>query len=321
MDIRFLTPSGALFALAALVPFAVFLLRQRRARRIRAALTLDEPSLVSRLPLALALVAVPGLIGLAAAQPVVEESRSRPERIDAEAFVVVDITRSMLASADPKAPIRLDRARDLAVRLRDELPEVPMGVASLTDRILPHAFPTTDRRVFVATIETSIDIDRPGSSIGGTVATSLEALTEIPKNRYFSPKAEKRLLVVLTDGESLPLRGGLQPAFAQAAPPIETILVHFWNAEERIYYVTGIAEGGYRPQPGSKGTLDRVASLVGGRVLSEDDPARVIAAARETVGEGETRKRELEGERIALMPYVTLAAVLPLGFLLLRRNL
>jgi hypothetical protein len=320
MDVRFLTPWGALFALAALLPLAVFLLRQRRARQIRAALRLDEPSLASRLSLALALATVPGLIGLAAAQPVVEESRTRPERIDAEAFVLFDITRSMLASADPKAPIRLDRARELAVRLRDELPELPMGVASLTDRVLPHAFPTTDRRVFVATIDKSIDIDRPGSSIGGTVATSLEALTEIPKNLYFSPKAEKRLLLVMTDGESLPLRGGLEPAFAQAAPPIETVLVHFWNAEERIY-AAGVAEGGYRPQPGSKGTLDRVASLVGGRVLSEDDPARVIAAARETVGEGETRKRELEGERIALMPYVTLAAVLPLGFLLLRRNL
>jgi von Willebrand factor type A domain len=320
VDIRFLTPWGALFALAALVPLAVFLLRQRRARRIRAALTLEEPSLKSRLPLAVALVAVPGLIGLAAAQPVVEESRSRPERIDAEAFVLVDITRSMLASADPKAPIRLDRARDLAVRLRDELPEVPMGVASLTDRVLPHAFPTTDRRVFVATIDKSIDIDRPGSSIGGTLATSLEALTQIPELLYFSPRAEKRLLVVLTDGESLPLRGGLQRAFAKSTPPIETILVHFWNAQERIYF-TGVAEGGYRPQPGSKATLDNVASLVGGRVFSEDDVGDIAAAAREILGDGETRMRELEGERIALMPYVTLAAILPLGFLLLRRNL
>jgi hypothetical protein len=320
LDVRFLTPWAALFALAAVVPLAVFLLRQRRARRIRAALTLDEPSLASRLPLALALAAVPGLIGLAAAQPVVEESRSRPERTDAEAFVVLDITRSMLASADPNSRIRLDRARDLAVRLRDELPEVPMGVASMTDRVLPHAFPTTDRRVFVATIEQAVDIDRPGSGIGGTLATSLEALAQIPELLYFSPRAEKRLLVVLTDGESLPLRGGLERAFAQASPPIETFLVHFWGANERIY-AAGVAEGGYRPQPGSKGTLDRVASLTGGRVFSEDEAGEIAAAARETVGEGETRERELEGERIALMPYVTLAAVLPLGFLLLRRNL
>jgi hypothetical protein len=320
MDIRFLTPWAALFALAALVPLAVFLVRQRRARRIRAALTLQEPSLASRVPLALALAAVPGLIGLAAAQPIIEESRARPERVDAEAFVVVDITRSMLASADPRAPIRLDRARDLAIRLRDGLPEVPMGIVSLTDRVLPHAFPTTDRRVFVATIEKSLDIDRPGSSIGGTLATSLEALGAVSENLYFGPRAQRRLLVVFTDGESLPLQGGLQRAFAQSTPPIETILVQLWDAEERIY-AAGIAEGGYRPQPRARDTLDRVASLIGGRVVSEDDPDGLIAAAREIVGEGETRERDLEGERIALMPYVTLAAVLPLGFLLLRRNL
>jgi von Willebrand factor type A domain len=320
LDLRFLTPWGALFAVATLVPLAVFLMRQRRARRIRAALTLEEPSLASRLPLALALAAVPGLIGLAAAQPVVEESRARPERVDAEAFVVVDITRSMLASADPRSPIRLDRARSLAIRLRDELPEVPMGIISLTDRVLPHAFPTTDRRVFVATIQEALDIDRPGSSIGGTLATSLEALGAVPENLYFAPRAKKRLLVVFTDGESLPLQGGLEQAFGQAMPPIETVLVHLWGAEERIY-AAGIAEGGYRPQPGSKATLDRVASLIGGRVVSEDDAGGLSAAAREVVGEGETRERELEGERIALMPYVTLAAILPLGFLLLRRNL
>jgi von Willebrand factor type A domain len=318
VDIGFLTPWAALFALAALAPLAVFLARQRRAGKVRAALGLEEPSLRSRVPLAVALAAVPGLIGLAAAQPVIEESRSRPERTDAEAFVVVDITRSMLASADATSPTRIDRARSLAIRLRDELPEVPTGVVSMTDRLLPHAFPTTDRRVFAATIQKSVDIDRPGSSIGGTVVTALQSLAEIPAHEYFRARARKRLLVVFTDGESLPLQPGLEQAFRQAAPKIDTIFVHLWNEDERIY-ATGVAEGGYRPQPGSKTTLDRVASLVEGRVLSEEDD--LPGAARQIIGEGQTRARELEGERLALMPYVTLAAVLPLGFLLYRRNL
>jgi hypothetical protein len=319
LDIRFLTPLGALFALAALVPLAVFLARQRRARRIREALGLEEPSLRSRLPLAVALAAVPGLLGLAAAQPVVEESRSRPERTDAEIFVALDVTRSMLAAADPEAPTRFQRARRLAVRLRDDFPEVPAGVISLTDRVLPHAFPTTDRRVFVSTVEESVDIDRPGSGIGGTLASTLEALINVPKLSYFSPKAQNRLLVVLTDGESLPLEGGLEQAFRKP-PRIETIFVQFWDENERIYE-TGVAEGGYRPQRGAEATLNKVASLVGGRVFSEDEADDVSAAARGILGEGETHQRELEGERLALMPWVTLAAVLPLGFLLFRRNL
>ena len=319
MDLGFLTPLGALFALTALLPLAVFVVRQRRARRIRGALGLAEPSLASRMPLALALAAVPGLIGLAAAQPIVEESRSRPERVDAEAFVVLDITRSMLASVDPEAPTRLDRARDLAIRLRDDFSEVPIGVASLTDRLLPHAFPTTDRRVFVATVENAVDIERPGPAIGGTLATGLGALSSVPELNYFAPTARKRLLVVLTDGETLPVRQSLAAAF-QRRPRVEMIFVQFWDPAERIYEV-GIAEGGYRPQPGAEATLSRVASLVEGRVFSEDEADKVSAAARGILGEGEMRERRLEGERLALMPYVTLAAILPLGFLLLRRNL
>jgi hypothetical protein len=190
---------------------------------------------------------------------------------------------------------------------------------SMTDRLLPHAFPTTDRRVFIATAHKSVEVDRVGSSIGGTVVTSLESLTNAPENNYFARSAQKRLLVVLTDGESLPLQGGLERAFAKASPPIETILVHFWDEDERIYFA-GFAEGGYRPQRGARATLDRVGSLIDGRVFSEDDADDVIAAAREIVGQGKTRQRELAGERLALMPWVTLATVLPLGFLLARRN-
>jgi hypothetical protein len=319
VDIRFLTPLAALFALAALVPLALFLGRERRAGAIRGTLGLEPPSLGSRLPLVIAIAAVPGLLGLAAAQPVIEQSRSRPERTDAEAFVVLDISRSMLAAADVEAPTRLDRARRLAVRLRDTVPEVPIGIVSLTDRLLPHAFPTTDRRVFVATIEDSIGIERPGPNLFGTVATSLGALASVPKLGYFSPRARKRLLVVLTDGETLPVRQELSRAF-QVKPRIETILVQFWDADERIY-ATGLPESGYRPMPGAGAALERVASLVRGRVFSEDEAGEVGATAREVLGEGKTRQRELEGERFALMPYVTLAAVLPLGFLLLRRNL
>jgi hypothetical protein len=319
VDIRFLTPLAALFALAALVPLAVFLGRERRAGAIRRTIGLEALSLGSRLPLVIAIAAVPGLLGLAAAQPVIEQSRSRPERTDAEAFVVLDISRSMLAAADVEAPTRLDRARRLAVRLRDTVPQVPIGVVSLTDRLLPHAFPTTDRRVFVATIEDSIGIERPGPNLFGTVATSLGALASVPKLGYFSPRARKRLLVVLTDGETLPVRHELSRAF-QKRPRIETIFVQFWDADERIY-ATGLPESGYRPMPGAGAALQRVASLVRGRVFSEDEEGEVGATAREVLGEGKTRQRELEGERLALMPYVTLVAALPLGFLLLRRNL
>ena len=319
MDVSFLTPRGAMFGIVVLVPFAVFLGRQRRARRIRAALGLAAPSRRSLALLAIALAAVPGLIALAATQPVIEQNESRPERVDAEAIVVLDISRSMLASEDPDAPTRLDRARRVAVQLRDALPEVPFGVASLTDRLLPHAFPTTDRRVFVDTVEDSVDIERPPPvSVYLTLATTFQPLEDIVKGTYFSPTARKRLLVVLTDGETRPVGQGLALAF-QRPPKIQTVFVRFWKPDERIYEA-GIAEGGYRPLQSSGALLEQAASLVNGRVYSEDEVGRAAAAEREIVGSGESRERKLEGERLPLMPYVTLAALFPLGFLILKRN-
>ena len=47
----------------------------------------------------------------------------------------------------------------------------------------------------------------------------------------------------------------------------------------------------------------------------------VQAATEHFFGSGPTKARPFEGERLALMPYVTLAAFLPLAFLLWRRNI
>ena len=200
MDVRFLTPLGALFALTALLPLAVLVLRERRARRVRRALGLPQPA--SRAPRR-----SPPLAAC-------RRSRSRrcsrwsrrpdgAERTDAEAFVVFDVSRSMLAAAEPGAPTRLERAQAIAETLRARLPEVPVGVLSLTDRVLPHLFPSADAAVFDATVEKAIGIERPPPALSfSTRATSLDTLEGIPRRGFFSRSARKRLLVVLTDGES-----------------------------------------------------------------------------------------------------------------------
>jgi hypothetical protein len=260
------------------------------------------------------------LLGVAAAQPVVEQDRSVPERVDAQVFFVIDISRSMLASKDAKSETRFERARRVAAELRDRVPEVPAGIATMTDRLLPHALPTTDKRVFLATLDKSVDIERPPP--GGTYstqATTYDVLAGIPERRYFSPSTTKRVVVVLTDGESRqPFGAGLARAF-DVKPPIKTIFVRFWNKDERIYE-TGVSEGGYLPDPGSAASLDRAASLVGGRTFSEPDVRAAGDAIVEAVGSGKTAGRTISGARLALMPWLTLAAFLPLGFLLWRRN-
>jgi hypothetical protein len=321
MGLAFLTPLGALLGALAVVPLGVHVLRRRRAARIRATLGLAPPGFGSHAPLVLALAAVPALLGLAAAQPVLESDRVRPERTGAEAWVVLDTSRSMLASAHSGSATRFERAQELTLRLAEGLPEIPLGLASMTDRVLPHVFPTTDVRVVASAVRESMGVERPGPtiSLSGAPTTTLDSLASIPKLNYFSPSARKRLLVVLTDGETRPLEQDLSAAFARR-PRIATIFVRVREQGEQVF-TGGVPEDAYQALEGGGAALEQVASQVGGRVLGEGDAAALVEAAREALGTGPTRQRIIEGERRALMPWVALAAALPLGLVLLRRNL
>lgn len=321
MEVTFLTPLGALFGLVALVPLAVFRDRDRRGRRIREALGLAEPSRRSRLWVPAAVVAVCGLVALAAVQPVVATNRVLEERTDAQVFIVLDTSRSMLASSEPGAPTRFERSRVLAQDVAELVPQVPVGIASMTDRLLPHLFPTTDRRVLAATMQKTLNIESPGpSTFYSARATTFDALKAAPTLNYFPPAVTKRVLVVFTDGETRPLEEDLAAAFSKK-PRVETIFVRLWEQDERIY-LTGVAEVGYEPDSSSEATLARIAISVGGRVVEEEGaPAAELAGmVEEVIGSGPTIDREHEGRRRALMPWITLAALLPLGFVLVRRN-
>jgi len=319
MEIAFLTPLGAVLALVALVPLGVYRARERRIRELRSALRLDTPSRRSRVSLIAALTAVCGLLALAAAQPVVATTRELRERTDAQVFLVVDTSRSMLASTQPGAPTRFDRAGEIGQELADNLPEVPVGVASMTDGLLPHLFPTTDRQVLEATLGKTLDIESPGpSTFYSSRATTYDALEAAPTLNYFPPAAKKRVLVVLTDGETRPLERDLASAFRRE-PKIETVFMRIWGADERIY-LTGVAEFGYSADPRSEAALARVASTVGGRVVSEGDAEGLRLAVLDLLGTGPSRERRHEGNRLALMPWITLSVFLPLGFVLVRRN-
>jgi von Willebrand factor type A domain len=318
VELSFLTPVAGVFAVTAVVPLAIFVGRERRGERIRRALALGPAQRRARLPVAVSLAALPALLGLAATQPVVVSSQSVAQRTDAQVFVVLDTSRSMLASASADAPTRFDRARAAAVELQRGLPEVPVGLASLTSRVLPHLFPTTDARVFEATLTESMAVNRPPAALFSELATSIGALSAVPRGSFFAPLAEKRVLVVLTDGETNEVGPELATPF-QRRPRIETIFVRFWSADERIYE-TGAPESGYLPSAIYGPRLARASELVGGRVLSEDELGSVLDAARSHLGSGPTAERSSEGERLALMPYVTLAAFLPLAYVLWRRN-
>jgi hypothetical protein len=320
MELSLLTPLAGLFVVLALAPLLVYRARERRLRQVRGALRLEEPGRRSQLWLVAALAGICALLALAAAQPVVATTRKLPERTDAQVFMVLDTSRSMHASLGRDAPNRFERARRIALSVRDALPEVPMGLASMTDGVLPHLFPTTDRRVFIQTSEDSIDIERPPPRYSATVATALEGLRNVPRANYFAPAAKKRVLIVLSDGESRPLEdpGEFDQAF-QKKPEVATIFVRLWDEDERIY-LTGVPEVGYEPDPTSGAQLEQTAELIDARVVSESEAGDLPAMVAEAVGDGPTFDREHEGRRRALMPWITLLAIFPLGFVLRRRN-
>jgi uncharacterized protein (DUF58 family) len=259
---------------------------------------------------------VPVLGGLAAAQPVIDRSSPLMERQDAEVFFVLDTSRSMLAAEGPEEQTRFERARATALEVRRRLAEVPAGLAQITDWTLPHLFPTVGASSFRMTLSRSIDVGSSGSQGYDVVSTDLTALATLVREKSFTPGIEKRLLVVFTDGETRPIEPRL--AVLREAG-IRTLFVHVWGAGESIFRPSG-AEPQYRPDPTSGQKLTEVAALVDGAVFDEDDVDGVVARARRELGDGPTRPRE-ERDLIALMPYMTLGAAVPLAFVLRRRNL
>jgi hypothetical protein len=240
-------------------------------------------------------------------------------RTDAQAFVVVDITRSMLAARDPDAPRRIDRAVEAAVEIRRALPDVPVGVASITNRPLPHLFPSSDAGQFELVIDQAIGVGRPPATakVLFAVSTDLDALEAMASDNFFAPESTKRLAILLTDGESAPFVSRLLVEKLHEGG-VELVAVRLWNEDERVWREDGTVESGYQPVRSSLQWLDELAGLTtGGRVFGEDEVGAAVAAARRYLGEGPVVEVPAPGRTVSLAPYAVLAACIPLAALLL----
>jgi hypothetical protein len=318
--LTFLTPLGVLLALGALVPLAALFVVRRRAERVRRNVGLPRARLRRLLVPVAALVGSAALLGLSASQPVLEQTSPREVRTDVEAYFVVDISRSMLAQNGVGSPTRLERAKIAASDLRASLPDIRIGIASMTDRALPHLFPSSDADVFQATLERSLGIERPPprESIA-TLGTDLDALRVLRSLRFFSPASKKKLVVVFTDGESLPVSSARLGSLFLRPPAIDTIFVQFWGEEERVF-TRGTPEPEYLPDPTARTVLDGLAASTRGRVFDERSAGAVTATVRDLLGSGPTvTEGEVRG-RFELAPILAAAAFLPLGLLLWRRD-
>lgn len=309
----FLTPLAGLVALAALLPLGAAFVARARTETARRRLALPAPPRRRVVGTVLA-AAVVVLLGLAAAQPALtRESRPRT-RADVQALFVLDVSRSMAASRSADSATRLDRAAAAAIRLRRAIPDVPAGVLTLTDRVLPDLLPVTDPSGFAGVVDRAVRIESPPPQQSGPRATSYAALGQVASGNAFSPGVKKRIVVLLTDGESRPVD---TDAVARALPGYRFEAVRFWNAGESVFDANGKREAAYRPDPSGRAVLDDLASSLGGRSFAESDLGPATEYLRSLVGDGTTVAGVATGRRpLALAPYVgLLALVLLLGFL------
>ena len=306
-----LTPLAGLAALAAVLPLAAALLGRRRADGVRRALGLEAaPTRTGLLRPALAAAGIV-LLGLAAAQPVLEHRSSQRVRKDVEALFVLDTSRSMAASATATSPTRLDRAIAAAVRLRSSIPEVPSGVATLTDRVLPDLLPVAGTDSFDAVVRRAVAIESPPPENSNVRATTYDALAQIASGNYFDPAASRRIVVLLTDGESNPIDAGQVARDLPAAKGYRFVSVRFWGSRESVFDNNGKPEADYRPDSSGGALLAGLAAATGGKAFPESRTGAASSALAQDAGSGPTAVTAGEmRSRFALAPFLVAAAIL-----------
>jgi hypothetical protein len=319
-DLSFSTPAGALVAVGGVLPLAALLLVELRARRARSVLGLAPPR--TRIPLAvpIAFVLVAALLGLTAAQPTFAGSRKQVRVSRGEVLIVLDTSRSMLASRSADGATRFDRATRAVRRIRRELPGVRVGLASLTDRLLPHLLPTANQEDFALTLDRAVGVNRPPPLYPSNRATTFTALSIAVTGNLFTAPEGERVAVVLTDGEGQTKDARDLASLMPKEGRPRFLFVQFWSPDERVF-TRGAAEPGYEPDRESPAQLEAVAAAVGGRAYSEDEVGAVIRAIRAAVPAERSKKISVGPPRtVALAPFSAAAMLFPLGFVLWRRN-
>jgi hypothetical protein len=299
----FLTPWAALLALLAVLPLAGFLLGGRRADAVRARLGLRAAPPSSRVLHAGLLAGIVVLLALAAMQPALRSHSTLRARTDAQVFVVLDTSRSMAAASSPDAPTRLARAKSIALRLGAELGDVPLGVATFTDRVLPDLFPTADHAAFDSTVE-SVGIEDPPPRDVNPVATTFDALAALGTQGFFPGSIRKRVALLVTDGESAPF----DPATVASALDrggVRLAVIRVGGGGERVWDPDGKPEAAYHADPG--GARRSVANL--DQALGERPGTDPLGFARSALGSGPTHAVASEPRTRTLAPLAVLLAL------------
>jgi hypothetical protein len=317
---EFGTPWAAVVALAAVVPVAAWVLGTRRSATVRLALGLGPPARRNGALIVGALVLSIVLLALAAAQPVIAARHHSTVRREADVFVVLDTSRSMLASRAAGTTTRFARATAIAHALDEALPTAAVGIASMTDRVLPHLFPTQDRVDFDLALREAVAVQRPPpAEVTRDSGTDLGSLGDLALAHFFAPGKNARIAVVLTDGESRAFAvQHVANVLRQAR--IQPILIRVGTSGERVWGAGGKSES-YRPSRVAGVELARTAVGLGGRAYDEGQAGVAIAEIAGAVGGDSVQSRRTSTSIRSLAPFLALASLVPVAFVLWRRNI
>jgi len=320
MRLELLSPLGGLLVLGVAVPLGALFFVERRVQRLREILRLERPDLRSRLPIVVCLIAIPALLAIALSQPVLRFTGVHSVRTDAEVFYVFDVSRSMSAAPTARGTRRIERAVDVAEKVHQRLASIPSGVATLTDRVLPSLFPTGNDEVFTASLQDALTILQPPPRGYDKVGTLFAAVDTLGSGTFYSRTVKHRVAIVLTDGESRPFDVSELRQTLAVGPQADFVIVRIWSARDRVWIdKTPVAD--YRADPTSERRTDDLARATGGEIFSPGDTDGIVGAVRRSVGSGPEIERGQLLRVVGLGQWFALAALLPLGYLLWRRNL
>jgi hypothetical protein len=304
-----LSPLAGLAVLGAAVPVGVAAFTARRSRSVATILGLPPAPLRLDVPRVACAAAICVLLGLAAAQPVLQTTGNERVRRSSEVLFVVDVSRSMLASQGPAGSTRLDRARRVVLDLRRAVPDVPAAVAGLTDRVLPYVFATSDESTFENVVARSVAVEAPPPQDVARNATNFGALAAVTSSGFFPSSATHRTCVFVTDGETAPYSSGGVAAALDGPRGCSLLVVQVWAPDERVYGVDGLPEAAYRPDGAARSLVQRLAQVTSGQSFDAGHVHQAARALRRVAEIGPTENVTSVERQRRLAPALALAAL------------
>lgn len=256
------------------------------------------------------------LVAVSAVQPAVATVGKRPARTDAQVWVVIDTSNSMLASSGPGAPTRLAQAKRFASQVQQQLADVPTGVAIMTNRILPLLPPTVDRSIFSTVVNQTVKPNTP-PPVGWYLtanATGFNVLNNLADLNFYGA-AKQKLAIVVSDMESDEFSASWVAQRLKSAH-VKLLLVRAGSAGDKIYLKGTKADSAYKPQLEYLSQATKLAALFGHQMLPASAVGRTVAAARQDLGSGPVSNSGNQHELLSLSPYLLLAALPLLVFAL-----